>query len=74
VTKDSDLRPRAQAAIDFIADSQHEQGGWRYQPKQPGDLSVSGWMVMALASAQMSGLRVEEKTTGGAASFLQSVT
>ena len=27
VTKDTEIRPYAQAAIDFIADSQHEEGG-----------------------------------------------
>ena len=74
VTKDSTLRPRAQAAIDFIADSQHEEGGWRYKPKDPGDLSVTGWMIMALASARMSGLNVEERTLKGARKFLESVS
>ncbi len=74
VTKDSAILPKAQAAIDFIADSQHEQGGWRYQPKQPGDLSVTGWMIMALASAEMSGLRVDKKTKEGAAKFLKFVS
>ena len=42
--------------VDFIADSQHEEGGWRYRPNERGDLSVSGWFIMALVSAEMSGL------------------
>ena len=71
VTKDSALRPRAMAAIDFLADSQHEEGGWRYKPGDRGDLSVSGWMVMALASAEMSGIPVPEKTKAGVAKFLK---
>ena len=74
VTKDSALRPRAMAAIDFLADSQHEEGGWRYKPGDRGDLSVSGWMVMALASAEMSGIPVPEKTKAGVAKFLKLVS
>ncbi len=74
VTKDSQLRPRAQAAIDFIADSQHEEGGWRYKPNERGDLSVTGWMVMALASAEMSGIEVTKATWDGVARFLEIVS
>lgn len=74
VTKDVTLRPKAQAAIDFIAETQHETGGWRYGPNQPGDLSVTGWFIMALGSAKMSGIRVEDKTMEGAAKFLASVS
>ena len=73
VTKDPDLRPKAQAVIDFIVDSQHEEGGWRYSPKQAGDLSVSGWMVMALASGEMSGIPFPDKTKDGIRNFLDFV-
>jgi hypothetical protein len=38
--------------------AQHDAGGWRYTPGQAGDLSVTGWMVMALKSALMAGLDV----------------
>lgn len=74
VTKDTALRPKAQAAIDFIAETQHEGGGWRYQPNEAGDLSVTGWVIMALGSAKMSGIRVEDKTMDGAAKFLKFVS
>jgi len=74
VTKDLKLRPRAQTAVDFVVEAQHEEGGWRYQPGQKGDLSVSGWMVMVLASAQMSGLQVKQETLDGAGKFLDSVS
>ena len=74
VTKDAALRPRAQASIDFIVDAQHEEGGWRYKPRERGDLSVTGWMVMALASAEMSGLAVPAKTKLGVKNFLERVS
>ncbi|MFP6873620.1 MAG: hypothetical protein VCA55_08920 [Verrucomicrobiales bacterium] len=75
VTKDQELKGKAFAAIDFIVDSQHEEGGWRYQPRQRGDLSVSGWMVMALASAEMSGIKIpnKKKTWQGIRDFLKIV-
>ena len=75
VTKDTELlRPRAIAAVEFITTAQHEEGGWRYKPGQKGDLSVSGWMVMALASAKWSGLRVKDETIDGARRFLKEVS
>ena len=74
VTKDPALKPRAQSAIDFIEQAQHEAGGWRYNPGQAGDLSVTGWVIMALASAEMSGLRVQDKTMDGARNFLKYVS
>ena len=75
VTKDTELlRPRAIAAVEFITSAQHEEGGWRYKPGQKGDLSVSGWMVMALASAKWSGLQVKDEPIAGARSFLTEVS
>jgi hypothetical protein len=74
VTKDPELRTRALATIDFIVESQHEEGGWRYKPGEKGDLSVSGWFVMALGSAEMSGLPVPEKTRKGVRQFLDYIS
>lgn len=74
VTKDSKLRPRAQSAIEFIEVAQHSQGGWRYAPGERGDLSVSGWMIMVLASAKMSGLQVQQETIDDARRFLDRVS
>jgi hypothetical protein len=75
VTKDPDLFDAAQSAIYFLADAQHKaQGGWRYVPEPADtDLSVSGWVIMALESAQMSGVHVSPKTLTGVRKFLKSV-
>ena len=72
MTQDPALKGPAQKAIDYIATSQHPQkGGWRYfaNPKaQSTDTSVSGWMMMALQSAELAELNVDpaikEKLTG----------
>src|SRR5262249_44207167 len=57
----------------YVVAAQHEQGGWRYSPKQPGDTSVTGWQTQALRAARAAGLEVPEATFGRAASFLDSV-
>lgn len=58
LSRDEQLHEPAQRALDFIIKAQHEAGGWRYEPKQPGDTSVVGWQVMALRSGQMGYLVV----------------
>jgi hypothetical protein len=66
------LQEPAQRALDFIVAAQHDQGGWRYRPKQAGDLSVVGWQVMALKSGQMAGLTVPGATLEKAQAFLET--
>ena len=61
-------------AIDFIAEAQDPKGGgWRYQPKQPGDTSVLGWIFPALATAKAAGLRVDAVTIDKVRDFLDGV-
>jgi hypothetical protein len=65
----------AQLAIQFIERCQNPQtGGWRYKPLDPGDTSVFGWEVMAMKSAQMSGLSVSSQAMAGDQRWLKSVT
>lgn len=74
LTKDDDLFPLAQSAIDFLVDAQNDEDkSWRYFPKQAGDMSVAGWAIMALKNAQMSGLHVPERTMEGVKTWLVAV-
>jgi hypothetical protein len=73
MTRDESLRTPAQAAVDFICRAQHDQGGWRYYPGQPGDTTVYGWQIMALKSARLAGLRVPESVWTKARHFLDTV-
>ena len=48
------IKDAAQKAVDFLNRAQHSAGGWRYRVKQEGDLSVSGWAIMALQSGRLA--------------------
>jgi hypothetical protein len=63
MTQDPELREPAQKAVDFIIAAQHdERGGWRYSPGIGADTSVTGWMMMALKSAELAELKVPKDT------------
>lgn len=74
MTHDRQLMAPAQASIAFISYAQDPVGGgWRYQPRQPGDTSVVGWQLMALKSGHMAYLQVPPNTVQGAIKFLNTV-
>jgi len=74
MTGDRDMGVSAQKAIDFIVYAQDPVGGgWRYQPRQKGDTSVTGWQFMALMSGQMAGLQVPSATVQKVSAFLDRV-
>jgi hypothetical protein len=66
------LRVPAQRAMKHIAQSQHTEGGWRYGPRQPGDMSATGWMFLAIRSGQLSGLPLERQYLSKAQRFIIS--
>jgi hypothetical protein len=72
MTGDAAFREPCQGAVDFIVHAQHDAGGWRYFPKQPGDMTVFGWQLLALESARRSGLHVPPRTMTLAAQFLNA--
>jgi hypothetical protein len=73
MTGDGQLGRAAQSALDFICSVQHEGGGWRYFPGQPGDMTVTGWQLMALKSGQMAQLDVPQETIIRAVRFLNEM-
>jgi hypothetical protein len=74
LTNDPLLKQSAQRAITYIVNAQDVSGGgWRYAPRTAGDTSVTGWELMALKSAQMSGLNVPRGCISACERFLDSV-
>jgi len=74
MTQDKSLMAPAQLSLNHIMFAQDPTGGgWRYEPRQPGDTSVVGWQLMALKSGHMAYLRVDPKTVERAVHFLDTV-
>ena len=74
MTRDASLKDVAQQAIRFIVFAQDVKGGgWRYTPGAPGDVTVTGWQLMAMKSAQLAGLEVPSPAISLVERFLDSV-
>jgi hypothetical protein len=73
MSRDESLRKPAELAIQYLVRSQSPEGGWRYTPRSDSDVSVTGWIVMALQSARMAGLEVPQDTLRRIGKFLDTV-
>lgn len=75
MTGDPRLRDAVARAIDFIDKARNPRdGGWRYDPGQPGDTSVLGWQVMALKSARLAGFEPPYASLNAARRWLDAVS
>jgi hypothetical protein len=73
MTGDPLVKPAAARACGFIAASQHpSRGGWRYTPRSDADLSVSGWMLVAMRSGRLAGVDVEPRAFDGVKTLLNA--
>jgi hypothetical protein len=65
----------AQKGVDFIGVCKNPYKAWRYGVR-PGenDMSVTGWMVMALKSAKMAGLNYNPNDMKDALNFIDEIT
>lgn len=73
MTKDPKYKEAAERAVQYCLDSQSPQGGWRYAARSDSDVSVTGWIVMALQSARMAGLEVPAENLRRVEGFLDKV-
>lgn len=72
MTRDPTLKEPVEQAMTYIISAQHSAGGWRYNPGSPGDMTVTGWMLMALKSCSMGGFEIPRETISKAKKFLDS--
>ena len=73
MTKDPAFAVPAKRAIDFAVLAQGPNGAWRYEPRKEGDMSVTGWYMMALKSAEMAGVDFPTQTLAALNRFLDTV-
>ena len=73
MTKDPALEVPARRAVGYAVAAQGPNGGWRYEPGKAGDMSVTGWYMMALKTAEMAGLQVPAETYARIGEFLDTV-
>jgi len=71
---DEDLKELVEGAVLFTLVAQHEQGGWRYVPGSPGDMTVSGWQILSLISAKYGGVPLRTDTLPKAKQFIKSLS
>ncbi len=66
------MRDPLQLAVEYILSCQLSDGGWRYERGQPdGDMSMFGWQLMALKSAEQAGLTIPEDARTRMVAFLR---
>ena len=72
LTGDQRLSRPVQLGVDYSVLAQNRQdGGWRYQPGDSGDMSQFGWQVLALHSARLGGAVVPATTMDRMQNFLE---
>ena len=80
LTKDPRLRKPVERVVAFTIKAQNPKtGGWRYLPYKEnpldrGDMSVTGWQLMSLKSAQRGGIDVPEQVFDRVRTFLNLVS
>ena len=73
MSRDAELAAPAGRALAYALAAQGPNGGWRYEPGKDGDMSVTGWYMMALKSAEMAGMEVPDEAFAGVERFLELV-
>jgi hypothetical protein len=73
MTGDSRLREPVEACRKYIVAAQHSGGSWGYNAGSRGDLTVTGWQLMALKSCHLADLPTDRKTWQAAQKFVDSV-
>jgi hypothetical protein len=75
LTRNPAVGRMAQNAISFIVKTQPDHGGFRYGgavPRGEGDMSVTGWQIMAIKSGICAELKVPEQAVERSRTFLKN--
>lgn len=74
--KSTVLRTKVQRAMNYVSRARNPYGVWGYSvpPDGTNDTSVTGWMVLAMKSAEDAGLRVDREAFAAAAQWFDGMT
>jgi hypothetical protein len=76
LTHDPALEEPARRAVGYTLRTQNpDLGGWRYDPYPEGqdvDTSVFGWMLMALKSARLAGISIDDRSVSRMVRYIES--
>ena len=78
MTQDASLEVPVRRALAYAHRAQMPDGGWKYRlptgdPAEVGDMSVTGWFMMALKSGEMAGIAADPVAVQGVSDFLDKV-
>lgn len=73
MTQDTDYADATSFARYYIETAQHKKGGWRYNPGNAGDMTVTGWQIMALKSCQLGNSKTPDHVWINAEMFVDSL-
>jgi hypothetical protein len=71
-TSNTMLREPLLRGVRYILNNQNPDGGWRYLKGQKSDISMSGWQLMALKSAEIAGVNIPRSTKADVVAFLKA--
>ena len=78
LSRDPAIERMAQRAINYVCKTQPEHGGFRYTgavPRGEGDMSVTGWQIMAIKSALCTpGIEVPDEAVERSQTFLRNAS
>lgn len=73
MTQDQSLKESLTLAHQYILNSQHRGGGWRYRPNSRGDMLITGWQILALKSLQRCGIQTPAEVWQRTIAFVDSL-
>jgi hypothetical protein len=71
-TSNTMLREPLLRGVRYILSIQDPDGGWRYLKGQKSDISMTGWQLMALKSAEIAGVNIPRSAKADVVSFLKA--
>jgi hypothetical protein len=71
-TSNTMLREPLLRGVRYVLQNQNPDGGWRYLKGQKSDISMSGWHLMALKSAEIAGVNIPRSAKAEVVAFLKA--